>query len=441
MTYASLYTVDKFQVKSSIKSIYFFFILSFLLLIFRAFNIFTLNFIELVYTSDFRTIIATLIILVFISSIFSTFLYYIKPEEYLSLAYFKRKYRRNNSYYDYGRVSLRDCFFHPYVLEERNMFYSSFYFGISLLFLVMTYTFEIKDTFYMILISSFSILCFILFFKSYKDWKDLEYKVKLIYIKNLLIQAKNMEDYKFGDDFPHPDLKNTNIQHFIDKMNNKIWEESKIYLNNLLRYDLNSSLRLFMRSILDLGEILDYFKNQNIESCISFYEKFYNILKITNPKEWDLYYKKGFLETTDNPLFFINEFTNLIDIIIYIIKKLHLIKIFMNLGDFEYEEIIRKCNALEKFKTEIDNLRVKYNTILNRGAYNPTEVKDKDIIISAALSDYLEEIVAISVDGQKAVEIFLNKDYNHRFFTKEELISLCSSIEKRLIFLRDDLER
>ena len=102
-----------FQIKTTLKGIYFAFSLFLFFFIGRILKILPDSFEDLFNSDNNTEYIEEIILFVTFASLFSAFLYYTKIENYLALTLFK--FRNSGVLRDYKNVSLKNSFNHPFI--------------------------------------------------------------------------------------------------------------------------------------------------------------------------------------------------------------------------------------------------------------------------------------------------------------------------------------
>ena len=432
---------DVFQVKTSPKGIYLFFSLTSFLFAFKMLKILPASFEEIFIQEKIVENSIILILLVSWASVFSAFLYYVQIENFILSGWFKLKNKGN--YRNYRRVTLKDCFNHPFIAESKKRFYSLIYFLLSIVIFYLTYMWHLDyiaillillifiilwialiyinkkilhfrkkkfsifwlslSIFYCIFIinavyNPISLLLFVMIailpIYSYIRWKDLEIKAKLIYLKSLFIQ-KRSKDYFKSDDQRRINLEFEDISSFIESVESGIWSEAKIFINKILDYVYEYILSEFNPQINALSKFIQYLYSEYEKPLNT--EKFYEKLRkgLNKPDSWNINYQADHKSIANQTFQLVNE----------IYKLKHYVSDFMSEKYYLYVFIIFNPYTLNNvFKERIKQLNSYYNQIVE------ISNKKKDL-----LNEVLSSIDPHDIASKKKINIRISRFIPTRF--------------------------
>lgn len=299
-----------FQIKTTLKGIYFAFSLFLFFFIGRILKILPDSFEDLFNSDNNTEYIEEIILFVTFASLFSAFLYYTKIENYLALTLFK--FRNSGVLRDYKNVSLKNSFNHPFIEEDKNRMYSIVYLILILYTINISYLWLLKKDFLLVLVSiiifpnilildwkknikkkwiiyiifillfislililvfySFISLFFIipiliLLFKCKSFWTSTRKKVIFIYFKNLFIQRRE----SLNDTQKISSIKNVDIiKEFIENVERRLWIEVEINFHNLLEHIQDDIKNNIKKKFNKLKYVVDQFNILNRNSIFPF---------------------------------------------------------------------------------------------------------------------------------------------------------------------------
>jgi len=459
------------QSKTTLKAIYLFFSFSLLFFIFT-----TIGLISLEVPSNLDDIFSKYFILIIITFLNATFLFYINIESVLFKYWIN--FLNKEEYPDYKDAQFKENFNYIFILKERDQFLSKFLFSLSLfflyfifwnieallffliiIFLLLGIKFLLKQfikkeikfllpvllililigctTYNVIKNTDFVLLLLNLFFlipimilntSLLFDWKKLEVKVKLIYFLELFTQYHYSD---FNED------KNQIITDFIKKIENNRWKDAiycfKAILGERFSHVINNEIE-YKENLKTMELIIKFINKFEVDlrfnDFISEFNKINKILPIYLDKGNE---KISYLSTNIfvQIILSINSFD---EILIYLSEESNL-RLYNILSEVYYNRIYENRNKLQKIKNFFSEIRDKANIDLKTKL--DAKKENKEDTISKVLNNSIFEIKKDQLINE--FFLFLFNGVNVNIFSLKDYEFFINRIREKLDFLKKDI--